>query len=66
MRRHRPRVVGGLNYLLGWSGAVLRGAPRAQDDVVAYVRRDELRRIRRRALRVLGLTQAPARPAEET
>jgi len=43
-------VAGVLHYLVGWSGAGLRRAPRADADVRAHIRRDELRRIRRRAM----------------
>jgi poly-beta-1,6-N-acetyl-D-glucosamine synthase len=45
-----PRVLGSFNYLLGWTGAALQRAPRAEAEVRAFVRRDELRRLRRRAL----------------
>ena len=44
-----PPVLGSLNYLLGWASAALRRAPRAEADVRAFVRRDELRRLRLRA-----------------
>lgn len=48
----RPWVLGGLNYGLGWVLGALRGAPRADPDVRAFVRRNQLRRIRRRFARL--------------
>jgi biofilm PGA synthesis N-glycosyltransferase PgaC len=44
--RERPLVLGGLAYLGGWFGAAMRRAPRAEREVVRYVRRDQLRRLR--------------------
>jgi glycosyltransferase involved in cell wall biosynthesis len=44
----RPRVVGGLSYVAGWTLAALRGAPRAEPELRAYVRRTQLRRLRQR------------------
>jgi biofilm PGA synthesis N-glycosyltransferase PgaC len=44
----RPAVVGGLSYASGWALAALRGAPRAEPELRTYVRRNQLRRIRRR------------------
>ena len=44
-----PRVVGGASYVAGWAAAALRRAPRAEPELRAYVRRDQLRRIARRA-----------------
>jgi len=49
----RPAVLGSLCYLAGWSLAALRRAPRAEPELRAYVRRDQLRRIGRR-LRILS------------
>lgn len=46
----QPPVLGSLNYLLGWTSAAMRRAPRAEPEVRAFVRRDQLRRLRRRAL----------------
>lgn len=46
--RERPVVLGGAGYLAGWLLAVLRRAPRAEPELRAYVRRDQLRRIGRR------------------
>ena len=46
--RERPVVFGGLSYLSGWLLAALRRAPRAEPELRAYVRRDQLRRIGRR------------------
>jgi glycosyltransferase involved in cell wall biosynthesis len=45
-----PAVLGSLNYLWGWTSAALRRAPRAEPEVRAFVRRDQLQRLRRRAL----------------
>lgn len=44
-----PPLLGSLNYLFGWASAGLRRAPRADAEVRAFVRRDELRRLRLRA-----------------
>jgi biofilm PGA synthesis N-glycosyltransferase PgaC len=46
--RERPVVLGGVSYLCGWLLAALRRAPRAERELRAYVRRDQLRRIGRR------------------
>jgi glycosyltransferase involved in cell wall biosynthesis len=56
--RQRPYVAGGLSYLAGWAAAALRGVPRAEPELRAFVRRDQWRRMTRRARRVL------ARPGE--
>jgi biofilm PGA synthesis N-glycosyltransferase PgaC len=46
---HRPpRLVGGLNFLVGWILAWLRGAPRVDPDLRAYVRRHQLAGLSRR------------------
>jgi hypothetical protein len=45
-----PPGLGALNYLAGFAWAAIRRAPRAEAEVRAYVRRDQLRRLRRRAL----------------
>lgn len=55
-----PGVIGALNYLAGWIAAALRRAPRADLEVRAHIRRDELRRIRRRAMLLVR------RPAQST
>ena len=58
-----PPLLGALNYLAGWAGAAVRRAPRAEPEVCEYVRRDQLRRLRRRVARAL---RPPARrPAGE-
>lgn len=44
----RPRVVGGLSYVAGWALAALRRAPRAEPELRAYVRRNQLQRLRQR------------------
>jgi poly-beta-1,6-N-acetyl-D-glucosamine synthase len=49
-----PPVLGSLSYVAGWVGAALRRAPRAEPEVRAYVHRDQLRRLRRRAGRIAG------------
>jgi biofilm PGA synthesis N-glycosyltransferase PgaC len=46
--RERPLVLGGASYLAGWALAALRRSPRAEPELRAYVRRDQLRRIGRR------------------
>lgn len=66
MRERRPRVIGGLNYLLGWALAALRRAPRASSEVIDYIQQDELRRIRARARRTLRLASAPANDGKES
>jgi biofilm PGA synthesis N-glycosyltransferase PgaC len=43
--RERPRVLGGLAYVWGWLDAAVHGMPRAEPKVVAFVRREQLRRI---------------------
>jgi biofilm PGA synthesis N-glycosyltransferase PgaC len=43
--RERPVLVGGASYLAGWALAGARRAPRAEPELRAYVRRDQLRRI---------------------
>ena len=47
----RPIVRGGVSYVTGWAQAALRRAPRAEPELRAYVRRDQVRRMARRALR---------------
>jgi biofilm PGA synthesis N-glycosyltransferase PgaC len=42
----RPRAVGGAAYLVGWLGAALRRGPRAEPEVVHYVRREQRARVR--------------------
>jgi biofilm PGA synthesis N-glycosyltransferase PgaC len=46
--RQPPRVLSGLNYGLGYAGAALRRAPRAETELRAYVRAEQFRRLRRR------------------
>lgn len=43
-----PRVLGSVNYVAGWALAALRRRPRAEPELRAHVRRDQLLRIRRR------------------
>ncbi len=47
-----PPVLGGINYVLGYGAAAVRRAPRAEPELRAYVRRDQLRRIAGRGLRL--------------
>jgi biofilm PGA synthesis N-glycosyltransferase PgaC len=49
--RRPPVVLGGLNYAAGWALAALRRRPRAEPELRAYVRREQLRRLRRRVSR---------------
>jgi biofilm PGA synthesis N-glycosyltransferase PgaC len=53
-----PGISGGVNYIAGWTMAAVRRFPRAEPEVRAHIRRDELDRIRRR---LLGLVH-PVRP----
>ena len=43
-----PPVLGSLNYVIGWALAMLRRAPRAEPELRAFMRREQLRRIRAR------------------
>jgi glycosyltransferase involved in cell wall biosynthesis len=54
----RPRLLGGVNYMLGWAAAAAGRAPRAEPAVRAAVAEDGLRRVLVR----LGVT-APAKVA---
>jgi len=45
-----PPVVGGVNYVVGWMSAAARRVPRAEPELRAYVRRDQMRRIGRRLI----------------
>lgn len=40
---HKPYVLGGLNYMLGWAIAAMRRAPRADANVRAFVAREKAR-----------------------
>jgi biofilm PGA synthesis N-glycosyltransferase PgaC len=55
----RPAGLGSANYVAGWLAAAATRAPRAEPAVRAYVREDQLRRLRRR------LTGRPTRPQAE-
>jgi biofilm PGA synthesis N-glycosyltransferase PgaC len=44
----QPRGLGSANYVAGWAAAAITRAPRAEPEVREYVRRDQLRRLRRR------------------
>jgi Glycosyl transferase family 2/O-Antigen ligase len=51
-RTRRPRVVGGLNYLVGWLLAAARGAPRAESHLRRAVRQEQIAKARQRAGRL--------------
>lgn len=57
MRIRSPRVLGGCNYLLGWAAAALRRAPRAEAELRAVVRKDQLDRIERRFRQLARVSQ---------
>jgi len=57
MTRERPYVLSGAGYVLGWIGAGMRRAPRAERGLRAYIQADQLARIRRRLGR-LGRSSA--------
>lgn len=61
--RERPRVLGGANYLYGWMLAGMRRLPRAEPELRAQVRRDQLRRIGDRAKKTLRRPSAHRDPA---
>jgi poly-beta-1,6-N-acetyl-D-glucosamine synthase len=44
--RDRPRILGGLVYLASWLAAAMRRRPRAEPDLVRFVRQEQRRRIR--------------------
>jgi poly-beta-1,6-N-acetyl-D-glucosamine synthase len=44
--RDRPRVLGGLAYLAGWLDSAVHRRPRAESELVSFVRRRQRRRIR--------------------
>ncbi len=43
----QPRIVGGLNFMLGWLTAALRSDPRADADQRAFLAREHRERVRR-------------------
>jgi biofilm PGA synthesis N-glycosyltransferase PgaC len=47
-RKRKPRVIGAIHYLLGWAGAWMRRAPRADPEIRAAIQRSQLERLRRR------------------
>jgi biofilm PGA synthesis N-glycosyltransferase PgaC len=49
-----PRLLGGISYIFGWAYAAARRMPRAEPELRAYVRQDQLRRIWRRLSREAG------------
>jgi biofilm PGA synthesis N-glycosyltransferase PgaC len=52
--KDEPVLLGGTSYLAGWLLAAVRRAPRAEPELRAHVRRDQLRRIGRRLTRSAG------------
>jgi glycosyltransferase involved in cell wall biosynthesis len=48
MRTRKPRLLGGIHYLIGWSAAWVRRAPRADPQLRAAVQRAQLDRLRSR------------------
>lgn len=50
----RPRLLGSINYLVGWALAGISGAPRAEPELRAHVREDQLRRLRKRVRALVG------------
>jgi biofilm PGA synthesis N-glycosyltransferase PgaC len=57
-RRRPPYVIGGINYLAGWTNAWLRRAPRADRELRREVRRHEVGRARAKARSVLRARSA--------
>jgi biofilm PGA synthesis N-glycosyltransferase PgaC len=57
--RRRPYLLGGLSFLAGWAGAVLRSAPRMERETRRFLRREQLRAMARYA----GRSRATARVA---
>jgi poly-beta-1,6-N-acetyl-D-glucosamine synthase len=49
-----PPLLGSFNYVAGWAAAALTRAPRAEPELRAYIRDDQLRRLRRRVVSVVG------------
>jgi hypothetical protein len=56
--REKPRILGGLAYLAGWLGAAARRLPRAEPEVVRFVRRGQLSHLGTYALPTLALGAA--------
>lgn len=52
--RRTPRITGALSYAAGWAQAAMLRRPRAARAVRDAVRREQLRRIRRRLRRLIG------------
>src|SRR5207244_4163638 len=48
MRTRKPRVLGGIHYLIGWSAAWVRRMPRADPQLRAAIQRAQLDRLRSR------------------
>jgi poly-beta-1,6-N-acetyl-D-glucosamine synthase len=53
MRSRRPRIIGGLNYVVGYFLAGLRQAPRAESELRVTIRRQQVAKIRRRVTALL-------------
>ena len=60
----RPPLLGGVNYVLGWAMAAVTRAPRAEPELLEYVRDDTLRRVRRRAVRTRPVDRSAAGSAD--
>jgi glycosyltransferase involved in cell wall biosynthesis len=54
MRIRRPWLIGGAHYMAGYAIAALRRAPRARADVRKAMRRQQMRKIRRRVATLLA------------
>jgi hypothetical protein len=52
--RERPRILGGLVYLAGWLTSAVHGRPRAESELVRFVRRSQRRRIRELVAQGIG------------
>lgn len=58
--RDRPRILAAMNYLAGWGLAAGGRGPRAEPELRAFVRREQLKRIRRSLAPGHGQQTAPA------
>jgi glycosyltransferase involved in cell wall biosynthesis len=52
--RQRPRAIGGAAYIAGWASAAIRRDPRAEPELVRFVRREQRARVRDHLLRRVG------------
>jgi glycosyltransferase involved in cell wall biosynthesis len=60
MRTRKPRVLGGINYLVGWSAAWLRRAPQADRELRAEVRSAHLARMRAHLAQLVRVRSDPS------